>query len=53
MDTYVVIWYDMDSEKCRDEVHASSSEDAIKKATLLHNGNKPAPLASATKKGAL
>lgn len=53
MDTYVVIWYDLDMEKGRDEVQASSSEDAIAKATKLHNGNKPAPLATATKKDIL
>lgn len=53
MNTYVVIWYDMNSEKCRDEVQASSDEDAIAKATELHNGNKPAQLATATRKDML
>lgn len=51
MNTYIVIWYDLESEKCRDEVQASSEEEAISKATILHNGNKPAELATATKKG--
>lgn len=53
MDTYIVIWYDLESEKLREEVTAKNSEDAIAKATLRHNGNKPAELVSATKKDSL
>lgn len=50
MKRYIVIWYDMEEEKYRDEVEAMNSDDAVAKATLLHNGNKPAPLATATPK---
>ena len=50
MCTYIVIWYDLESEKCRDEVVASNPDEAVNKATLLHNGTKPAPLATATPK---
>lgn len=53
MDTYVVIWYDMESEKSRDEVEAKDQNDAIAKATKLHNGIKPAELASAYRKDSL
>lgn len=53
MDTYIVIWYDLDSEKSRDEVKANNPDDAIAKATKLHNGNKPAEMASAMKKDSL
>lgn len=50
MQTYIVIWYDTEEEKHRDEVVASNPDEAVAKATLLHNGNKPAPLATATPK---
>lgn len=50
METYVVIWYDLETEVCRDEVEATSQDDAITKATLMRNGKKPAPLVNATPK---
>lgn len=44
--TYTGIWYDMNEEKKRDHVEASSVEEATRKLHLMYNGNDPAPMLS-------
>ena len=46
MKKYTLIWYDMDGEKARDTILASSKEDAQNKGFLKYNGNPPAKLVS-------
>lgn len=50
MSKYVLIWYDLNSEKERDEIEASTREEAIRKGFMKYNGNPPASLVEAVLK---
>ena len=46
---FTLIWYDMNEEKARDTVEASSEEEAKKKGYEKYNGNPPAKMVSIIK----